>query len=293
MDWDDLRFVLAIAKQGSLSAAGERLGVTHTTISRRLSRLESDLGARLFDRRPDGFHPTPAGLDLCEVAEEIEARLLGAEARIKGQDEQIEGRLRVTTLDFLFEAFADVFASFCERYPGVALTVSVTEDEVSLYRREADVALRLTNTPPETLLGRKVGEVRFAIYGHRRLLSETTELSELPWLHWDERLEGYTRWLDGFLAQRAPGARVALRLGESTLSRRAALQAGMGVHPLPCFEGDELPDLVRVGPVLEEYTRELWLLTLPALRSARRVRVFLDHVAQSLREHPSLRGPAR
>jgi len=279
MDWDDLRYVLAVTRHGSLSSAGTALGVRHTTVSRRLQRLESRLGVRLFDRTPDGFVPTAAGVDLTEVATETEAAVLRAEGRVKGQDTALAGELRVSTLDWLFEAHADVFTSFCQRYPSVTLTVLATEAEVSLFRREADVALRLTNTPPETVVGRRVGSVRFAVYGSRSLVGDGGGAwGSYPWLHWDERTE-MARWLDGWLKENAPGAAVSLRLGENTLVRRAAMRQGLGVHPLPCTEGDRDPDLVRVGPVLDDFTRGLWLLTLPALRHTRRVRAFLDHFA--------------
>ena len=282
MDWDDLRVVLAITRQGSLSGAGAALGVAHTTVGRRLTRLEGRLGVRLFDRTPDGFVPTAAGVDLTEVATETEAAILRAEGRVKGQDTALEGTLRVSTLDWLFEAHASVFASFCARYPAIELTVQVTEAEVSLYRREADVVLRMTNTPPETVVGRRVGTVRFAVYGHRDLVVDPeAPWGAYPWLHWDERTE-LARWLDRWLAANAPGARIALRLGEDTLVRRAALREGIGIHPLPLLEGDRFPELVRIGPILDEFSRGLWLLTLPALRHTRRVRALMDHVSEAL-----------
>lgn len=298
LDWDGLRMVLAIGRAGTLSAAGEALGVTHTTVGRRLARLEDELGVRLFDRTPEGYVPTEPGEELLQLARALQAQIQPVENRVRGRDTQLAGALRVATLDFLFEAFVDVFASFRERYPGVELTVTCSETEVSLFQRQADVALRMTNTPPETLVGRKVGAVRFALYGHRDLAAGTSPeqepatdaLNAMPWLHWDERLDPISRWMDGWLAQIAPQARIAIRLGENTLARRAAVRSGIGVHPLPCFEGDRYPELVRIGPVLEPFTRQLWLLTLPALRTHHRVRVFMDHLATSLADHPALAG---
>jgi len=286
VDWDDLRLVLAVGRHGTLSAAGGALGVVHSTVGRRLSRLEGELGARLFDRGPDGLSPTEAGLDLMSAAEAVEARVARAEGRVRGLDGRLEGPLRVSTLDFLFEACVGVFADFQAAHPGVALTVRCEEAEVSLHRREADVALRLTNRPPETLVGQKVADVRFAIYGHRRLLAQTTDLRRLPWLHWDEQLEPMCRWMDALIAEVAPGAPIALRLGENTLARRAAMTAGLGLHPLPCLEGDRIPELERVGPPQDAFTRGLWLLTLPALRPTRRVRAFFQHVGAALRACP-------
>ena len=291
MDWDDLRFVLAIGRAGTLSAAGDRLGVTHSTVGRRLGRLEAQLGVRLFDRTPEGFVPTTAGVELIATAEELERHILRAEGRVKGQDTQLEGALRVSTLDWLFEVFVDAFASFRERYPRIELTVTCTETEVSLFRREADVALRMTNHPPETLVGRRIGAIEFAVYGHQRFAGRPW--SEVPWLHWDERLDAYVRWMDGWLAKDAPGAPLALRIGENTLVRRASLLAGLGVHPLPCWDGDRHPELVRLGPVLDAFTRQCWMLTLPALRNTRRVRAFLEHMGEATREHPALAGEGR
>jgi len=288
MDWDDLRFVLAVGREGTLTAAAGALGVTHTTVGRRVARLEEELGVRLFDRTPGGFVPTDAGTELVEAAVQVERQLLRVEGSLKGQDHQLEGPLRVTTLDFVFEASVDVFASFCEAHPGVELTVSTSPTERSLFRREADVALRMTNTPPDTLIGRRVGSVDFALYGHRDLAAAAETWSELPWLHWDRHHVDVVRWMDGWLEEVAPGARVALRLGEDTLVRRASVRAGIGVHPLPLFEGDALPDVVRIGPVLRPLRRQLWLLMLPALRNNRRVRAFVDHVSDALLGHPAL-----
>src|SRR5690606_34541348 len=107
-----------------------------------------------------------------------------------------------------------VFAAFIARYPGVALTVLTGDDALSLTRREADVALRMTNTPPEYAVGRKVGRVDFAVYASRALVERVGEgagLGAFPWIHWDERLN--MRWLDEWLAKHAPGAQVALRVG--------------------------------------------------------------------------------
>jgi DNA-binding transcriptional LysR family regulator len=291
MDWDDLRFLLAIGRRGSLSGAGEALGVSHTTVGRRLGRLESALGVRLFDRTPDGFQPTDAGADLLQVAADVEEGIHRAEGRVRGRDTTLRGELRISTLDLLFDAFAPVFGSFRERCPGIALTVTATEAQVSLFRRQADVAFRMTNTPPETLIGRRVGHVDFAVYGHRDLVGDTDDWNALPWLHWDEHLHDYVRWLDGWLARVAPDAPIAMRLGENTLLRRAAIHQGIGVHPLPCRYGDAQADLVRVGPVLTDFRRTLWLLTLPALASTPRVRAFIEHVSEALAAPPAEAPP--
>ena len=282
MSWDDLRFVLAVSRHGTLTGAADALDVTHTTVGRRIRALEAHLGARLFDRTPAGLVATESGQELVAAAEQMEAEALAAENRLLGRDGELRGPLRVSTLDFLLWRVAAGFASFIVRYPEVELTVTTSVDPVSLSRREADVALRLTNTPPEPLIGRKVLDVGFAAYASDALVAcvgEGAPYAAFPWIGLDERAGG--GWVDSWLAEHAPGARVAVRIDESGILRRQAVCAGMGVFFMPCFEGDAIPGLRRLGPV--HFTRQVWLLTLPELRRTRRVRAFVDHMAEALR----------
>ncbi len=284
LDWDDLRYVLAIARAGTLSRAGESLQVTHTTVGRRLRALEDRLGVRLFDRTPDGYVPTPAGQDIREVAEGVEGEVLSLEGRVFGRDTQLRGQLRVATMDLFFRAFHPAFSSFMARYPAVELTVLSSNEEVSLTRREAEVALRMTNTPPEYLVGRKLGRVKFAVYASRELVERVGEgagYGEYPWLHWDERMN--MSWLDRWLDQHAPKAKISMRVNFGGVLMRETVAAGIGVHFLACFDGDADPRIQRIGPVESSFGRDLWLLTLPELRSTNRIRAFMDHVDEALR----------
>ncbi len=282
MDWDDLRYVLALARQGNLSRAASSLEVTRTTVGRRLGAMEARLGVRLFERTPDGFVPTVAGQDMREMAERVEADVHGLERRILGRDNHLAGKLRVSTVDILFGRFHDAFASFVERHPRVELNVSMSNALVSLTRREADVALRLTNDPPDHLVGRKVGDVHYAAYGNRALvhrIGADAPYDAFPWLHLDEREN--PRLLDRWLASNAPGARVVMRL-DSSMAIREGIRAGIGVQLLPTCDGDADPNLVRVGPIQDD-AHGLWLLTLPELKTATRVRAFMDHMGDALR----------
>ncbi|MFT5435253.1 MAG: DNA-binding transcriptional LysR family regulator [Myxococcota bacterium] len=283
MDWDNLRFALALSRDGSLTAAATSLGVTHTTVGRRLRTMEDTLGVRLFDRTPEGFMVTPAGHDLVSVAEGMEAKLLAMESRVLGRDAELSGALRVSTMDMLFRCYHSVFSSFTERYPSVKLTVSSSDTAVSLLRREADVALRLTNSPPEYLVGRKLTRLDFAVYGQTELVQSIgadAGYDAFPWLSWDERLD--MGWLDAWLATNAPAARVALRLDFSSLGLREAVIAGLGIHFLARVDGDSDPRLTQIGPTHPEFGRDVWVLTLAELRSSHRIRVFMDHVANAI-----------
>lgn len=276
MEWSDLQVVLALSRRRTLSAAGSELGVNHSTVGRRLRALEQGCGARLFDRTPEGYVATTQGAM-------VETQVHGLEARVLGQDARLEGKLRVTTMDILYRRYHAAFTQFVERHPGIELTLTCNDAEASLLRREADVALRMTSSPPEYLVGRKVGKVQFAVYAARSLVTRVgrkAPLGRYPWLHWDERLDA--RWLDQWLGEHAKGARIALRVDGTSLSLRELVASGVGVHFLATFEGDFDPGLVRVSDVQEAFTRDLWLLTLPELKGTTRVRALLDHLGAAL-----------
>jgi DNA-binding transcriptional LysR family regulator len=287
VNWDDLRYVLALSRHKTLSRAATALHQTHTTVGRRLRSIEAKLGVRLFEPTPDGFVGTVAGHDVVEVAERLEAELLSLEARVQGGDERLSGKLRISTMDILFRRYRAEILAFTQRYPGIALTINTSDSEASLTRREADVALRLTNTPPEHLVGRKLDRVDFAVYASEKLaarLGRRASYGDFPWLQWDERLN--SRWLDVWLEKNAPNARIALRVDVSSLALHDAVSAGFGAHFLACFEGDADPSLRRIGPVHESFGRGVWLLTLTELRNTSRVRAFMDHMHEAVSAKP-------
>lgn len=288
MDWDDLRYVLAVQRAATLSGAASALGVTRTTVGRRIGDIEAKIAVRLFDRTQDGFVPTAAGLDLAEAALRVEGEILAAEGRLLGRDAALCGRLRVSTVDFVFEHFYEVFSSFMERYPGVELTVRVTNEQVSLLRREADVALRIGNAPAEHLSGRRLGRMQIEAYAARTLVERVgagAALRDYPWIYPDERSDG--RWFDRWLAKNAPGARIAMRTDDYAVTRKA-ISAGVGVYFLACFDGGADPDLVSLGARLTEEARDLWVLTLPDLRHNSRIRAFMDHTCEAFEARRAL-----
>jgi len=286
MNWDALRFVLAIARHGTLQRAAGELGVVHTTAGRRLKALEERLGVRLFDRTPDGFVPTSAGDDLIAAAERMEDEVLAAESRVLGRDARLRGALRVAAADVLFLGLESAFTGFMSRYPSLDLTLTTAREPVSLPRREADVIVRLSNAPPDGLVGRKLGYVQFAAYASAALVARVgpdAPLAAYPWIGWDERKD--RRWFDDWLARHAPGARFVLRLDGDMPLMAHAVRAGIGAQILPCLLADPEPGLRRIAPLDPLFRLDLWVLTLPALRTNSRVRVFMEHMTDALRAH--------
>ena len=219
------------------------------------------------------------------MAERTESEVLNAERLIMGGTPELRGPLRVATFDLLYGMCRPVFASFMQRYPEIELTITSSQDVVSLTRREADVALRLSPAPPDNLIGRRVGTLRFGIFGTPELIESVgpdAPFAALPWIGFDERLENH--WFDAWLQTNAKGARIVARVDESTLLIREMVQSGVGVFFLPLHDGASL-QLQQIGPPLDDVRAAVWLLTHPTLRDSGRVRAFLDHAA---REVPQL-----
>jgi len=150
LDWDDLRFVLAVHRHRTLTAAADHLSVTRTTVGRRLRQAEERLGVRLFDRTPEGLVATVAGHDLADTAAGLEEEILAAEGRLLGRDAALRGRLRVTTTGFVYDCFTAPIRSFVERYPGIELTMSATDTNVSLLRRQVTWPCGSATSPQST-----------------------------------------------------------------------------------------------------------------------------------------------
>jgi DNA-binding transcriptional LysR family regulator len=154
MDWDDVRHFLALARAGSVRAAGLALGVSHSTVARRVEALEARLAARLFDRSRDGWSLTGAGARMVPVAERIERDLAALELGLAGTDERLEGAVALTCSDpFVAGFLLRELAAFCARHPGIALHVDADGRPLDLDRREADIAVRALRVgvlPPRT-----------------------------------------------------------------------------------------------------------------------------------------------
>jgi DNA-binding transcriptional LysR family regulator len=292
--WDDLRFVLAVAAQGSLAGAARALGVNHTTVLRRVNAFEERLGLRLFERLATGYVLTAGGGELIEAARQMEDTVLALERRLAGQDRTLSGAVRVTTTDTLANSILpDVLAAFRTKYPRIVIELDASNAVVSLARRAADVAIRPADRPPEALVGRRISAIGFAIYAGTCYLAErggtheisTQALADHIWIGPDDSLADTSvgRWMRAAL----PQAEVALR-ASSLLALRQAAAAGLGLAALPCYLAEGAPNLVRVHPPIPAMATALWVVTHADLRRAARIRAFTDFVSAALARHRAL-----
>jgi len=181
VNWDDLRLFLAVARSGSISTGAKLLKLQHSTVSRRMHKLEEGLGVRLFDKVQKGYALTVAGKNLKDAACRMECEVLGVDGALSGKDLQLAGSLRVTAINNMATSvLMPMFASFSRHYPEVTLHIMVSNSDARLSQREADVAIRLTNTPPDTLIGKQVANVASCIYGSQQYLLALAEKGGNP-----------------------------------------------------------------------------------------------------------------
>jgi DNA-binding transcriptional LysR family regulator len=283
MDWDDLRHFLAIARSGSLSGAARALGVNHSTVFRRLQGFEARLGVRLFDRLATGYALTVAGDDMLAAAEKVDQEINALDRRLSGRDLRLSGPIVVTTTDSLAYRFLGPhLAAFHGRFPGIDLELVLATEYFNLSKRQADVAIRPTLSPPDTLVGRRLCAVAFAPYassGYLAAKGPVVDLADHRWLGFDDSLShlAAAKWM----RDKLPGTCLALR-ANNLIGLLSGAVAGMGVAPLPCFMGDAEPGLKRLFPPDPEIASELWLLTHEDLRHTARIRAFMDFMAASI-----------
>ena len=278
MNWDDHRYFLAIARARSLTAAGRELGVSQPTVSRRLDAMESRLKVRLFDRTIRGCELTAAGMDIFETVQGVEEDLSGIERKIFGKDLQLTGSLRVTCTETLLNGYlAPHVWQFLERHPGIEIGFICSDTHLSLSRHEADLAIRFTGRPPETLAGRRLAKAAFGVYAAHAGVGDRldrTHLESFDWIGWHD--EVHNRML---ITSAFPKARIKHRV-DSTATMQSMARHGLGVAVLPCYIADRDPGLRRVLPeLLNATTLDLWILHHPDVRRVSRVRLFADFIA--------------
>ncbi|WP_413991232.1 LysR family transcriptional regulator [Labrys okinawensis] len=288
MNWDDLRLVLAVVREGTLSGAARQLSVTHSTVFRRLGAIEEQIGVRLFERFRDGYVPTPAGESAAETAARLEDEVLTLERRLSGQDLRPSGVVRITTTDTLGTILMRHLPAMRELHPEIQVEVAISNVMANLSRREAEIAIRPTPDPPEILVGRRVADISHAIYGSNVYLSQRqeTELSAHDWIALDDALASTVigRWIHENLRT----ARIACRVDALPALRDAAL-AGLGLALLPCYLGDPASGLRRLTPkTLAEPRSALWLLTHDDLKRTARIRATLDFLAKAFASERAL-----
>jgi DNA-binding transcriptional LysR family regulator len=296
LTWDDFSLVEAVAEARGMPGAAAELKINHSTVFRRLGQIEEALGTTLFERDRTGYALTPAGEEMVSLAQHVDSDITSFTRKIAGQVVAPEGELRVTTNDsLLVHLLTPMFASFRDRGPDVRLDIVLANQALNLSKRDADVAVRAMDDPPENLVGRRVARIAWALCGRASEFQDgapTDSLScaERRWVSLGDSLA--TLKAVQFVQRHVAPERVVYKVN-AVLGLADAIEAGIGIGHLPCFIGDARSGLVRLSSPEPDFAADLWLLTHPDLRQSGRVRVFLDFLATEIgRQRKLIEGGA-
>ena len=278
MDWDDIRYLLALVRRGSVRAAAAELQVNHTTVTRRIKRMEKRLGSRLVQKIPGGYQLTNSGDAVLAAGERIESDLASVLKQVEGADKVVTGRVRVTLTDILLKLARSAVTQLLDDYPDLDIEISSTPSLTDIMRLDSDVALRLVAMPPENLVGRRIARIPAAVYGpaDSGLTAKNVKLESARWVRW--RAPWNQNRLDTWVADNYPNSETGAWV-DSNFALENMVAAGAGIGILAPLSADKRRDLVRLGPDIDELPLDLWLLIHPDLRGVRRVKVVADTLA--------------
>ncbi|MCU0127267.1 LysR family transcriptional regulator [Pseudomonas vlassakiae] len=286
-DWDDLRLILAVAEHASFAAAARHLNVNHTTVLRRVNTFEQAHGLRIFNRVATGYTLTDAGEELLRTAEIMRGAVSDLSLRLEGKDLKLEGGLRITTCDTIMGSILpQILEKFSKQHEKIVVELSTGSFVTDLAQRQADVAIRTGDNPTESLIGRHLADVRFALYASNEianLIEGTNPLTFNKWISPDLTFSqmAVTKWIQATI----PASSIIFR-ADSLISLSQAAIAGMGIVPLPRYLGDNTSGLTRLeSNAVDQFTTGLWILTHRDLRYTARVREFISFVSDELRQH--------
>ena len=286
MNWDDLKVLLALSREGSTRKAASTMGVSNTTVMRRLESLEDHIGGKLFDRTPDGYTPTALADQLLPTAKTVEQTLIEAERQVSGKDSELSGWVKLSLPAVPVTHVSEHVAEFARSYPQIELDITVSDEQVDLARREADIAVRglpKDKRPPRDIVGIKIGRISLGYYVHKELLSEAArgqrELTCIKASHSVLNL--------GDLPSPEAVGLTSRHLIDGLTPRMVAVTHKLGVAALPCFLALQHPDLILLPGVPSAHWGHTWLLHHKDLRQSARIRALFKHLAALGERWPS------
>lgn len=288
LDWNDLRFFLAVARTGSTLAASRKLRVSQATVSRRISALEEALGISLFLRSPGGYALSVRGEAMLPGAEAVEHAVEALASSVEAEQRRLSGKVRLTTVESAANIWLmPAIAAFRTQFPAVMAEVFVDDRVLDLSKGEADIAIRFGVQPnDENLVIRRIVELHESVYARQDLVDQhgmprsLADLAHYPMIGFSGvGLGPIGRWQDSL------GPDVHFVHRANTLSAIvSAAQAGMGAAVMPCLLGDTHRGLVRLFPPIPELTTPGWLVTTANARQQPHVRAMLDFIAEFVRD---------
>jgi DNA-binding transcriptional LysR family regulator len=289
LDWDNLRYFLAVARSGRLTAAARKLRVDHATCSRRISALEAALASKLFERRPQGYSLTSDGEKLVVIAEAMESQALAAQGEVGGMDLNLSGVVRLGAPDGFSTYFlAPRVSALTRKYPDLTIELVSTSQLLSLTKREADIAISLNRPKEGKVVARKLTDYGLALFAARSYLENAKPIRRRDDL-FHHPIIGYVEDLVvapelNYLDEVARGLRARFQ-SSNLIAQMTATVAGNGLCILPHFIASQEPRLARVLPGVVNLRRSFWLTVHEDMRNLSRIRVVLDFLSDEVKLH--------
>lgn len=281
-DWNDVRYFLAVARNGSTLAASKKMRVSQATVSRRVTVLEEALGFALFVRSPTGYELSSRGREMLPAAEAVEEAVLGFESRVGAEARRLSGTVRVTTVEAAANMWVTpAIAGFRRLHPEVGVEINLSDESLDLVHGEADIAIRFGARPTEeTLVVKHLIDLPGSVYASQDLVEELgmpethADLARYPLV---SIIADFASRTALWYAANAPGAKVASR-ANTMLGVLSGLRSGMGAGMLPCAMGDTTRGLVRLFPPIDEFMTPSWMVTTESARQQPHIRATIDYI---------------
>ena len=284
-DWNDYLYFLKVADSGNLTAAAGELGVNHSTVFRRINRLEQHMGVRLFERSRKGYSLTETGLEIIGRIRNIEAEMYAIQRKLLGKDDQLSGNLKISTTDTIgYYWLPPYIKKFKADYPDIVIDVDIQTRFTNLTKREADIVIPAINLQPDYMVGRKLTRIYFRLYASRGYIesfgcpNDPEDFSKHRFLVPNQSLKtiSASKWLQKVVPAQSV---VATSDKLSTLFKFA--QQDLGIAALPHYVGLSDPQMIEIMELPAECHRNVWILTHPDLRNTARIRAFMQFMYQN------------
>jgi len=289
LDWNDLQYFLAVAREGSTLAAGRTLRVSQTTVARRIAALEQALGFPLFEKRQAGYALTSTGEQLLDRARQVQAAADAFTEAAAAEKRDTSGTVRITTQEIFMLLLAPMLRELHERHPEIMIELDDSQDFRDLGEGEADIALRSAHGDLGAgVVGRRIGPDDWTLYCSRDYAEQygvprtRTQLKKHAFIGGGgpKLWRAYSAWLHDL----GLDDRVVMHHA-SAMGMLSAIRSGLGIAVLPCIVADAEPDLVQCTPPRNDHGRTMWLVTHERVRRARRVRAVIDFLYERLSAH--------
>ncbi|WP_299624659.1 LysR family transcriptional regulator [Pelagibius sp.] len=288
MDWDAYRYFLAVAETGSLSAAARALKVSQPTVGRQVQVLEQTLEVRLFDRRPDGYAVTDAGLRILELVRDIDGVMQVISRRVGGEKAKLAGKVRITAAQGIGTYWLpQQVHRLMQQYPEIQIELSVCIPTLDLGRHQADIAIRLGDPGDDSLIGRRVAKVSFGLFAAASYLARRGEPRRLEDLAGHDIIESSGEIADlpqaRILRDHAAGGRTVGFACDNLVTQFSAMAAGCGLLAAPLYMADAASGIKRVLAESFDVEMDLWLLTHRDHQETARMRAVIEHLCDAVR----------